>query len=973
MTALAPERFDEFFVALQQAIEKGGSSSGVPSVARPPFAWQRRLAHQVVASGHWPEVIDAPTGSGKSSVIDIHVFANAVAASRDARVRPPRRLSMTVARRALTDDNASRASQIADALAGATDGILAEVESALLSMRETGSDFQRGLHVTRLRGGVPPARDWLDDPAGCQVIASTPEMWGSRLLFGGYGSRRQAHPREAGLLAFDSVVVIDEAHLNRQLVVTARRVRDLVEPDSALLGVGPLQVTAMSATTPARQDVAGVQEEDLAEDEMLTRRLLRPKPLRLVESAAGAGFTSAGRSRTADELVAAAVELRQATGGTVACLVNTVKLAELVIARLRNHVVPEEAGQPREGEHPVVEPIVGRMRPYDVGELRARRPGLFRHGGDADVDFVVATQTIEVGVDMDFAGMVTQLASGSALAQRAGRVNRSGNHSTGPVVVLVPQDQAVLDKERDVAPYTPSDLRAALTWLRERASTPDGLAPWALHPRGGGATPPEQSPRRPVWHRVEWWNARDWARTSEDLFAAHDLGLWLEDELDADLTGGLVVRHRLPDSAASASALAEATPPVAHEVFPVPITLLRQVASRVTGRFDDGSAKMVVLRAGEIVRSADLDLDPDAGIRLRPGDVVVVDDSEKLFEGPIPSTEGTSSASDVSDEPTHDGRQPRSIRISHGAACARHDGSADRALDDIREVVATAGRPSSDGEARELLRARLRDWAGTPETPDGTPGSSARDVLVRLLADTSSTLTVSPAEGGEGTPSRDDFWIVVTGPGAVSADEELRQTWTPSREPVLLAKHQKAVADRARSLGLSLNLGRPLPNALHRAGLLHDEGKKDRRFQRQLRVRDVTDSDPALAKSGMRDPQVILRARQASGLPSGWRHEQLSAAHAWEQLTDDDPDVRDLVTRLVGTSHGHGRGAFVHVAGQLLRGSPEEPHGVAERLFDEGQWDCLIDRTHARWGFWGTAYLEALLRAADGNVSRRGK
>lgn len=970
MTALAPERFDEFFVALQQAIESG-SGSRPHTAARLPFAWQRRLAQQVVASGHWPEVIDAPTGSGKSSVIDIHVFANAVAASRGAAVRPPQRLSMTVARRALTDDNAARANQIADALAGATEGILAEVESALLSMRETGSDFQRGLHVTRLRGGAPPARDWLDDPAGCQVIASTPEMWGSRLLFGGYGSRGQAHPREAGLLAFDNVVVVDEAHLNRQLVVTARRVRDLVAPDRELLGVEPLQVTAMSATTPASQGVAGVEEDDLDANEVLARRLLRPKPVRLVESAAGAGFISAGRTRTAEELVSAAVELRQATGGTVACLVNTVKLAELVIARLRNHVVPEGSGQPHEGQHPVVEPIVGRMRPYDIGRLRTRRPGLFRHGGDPDVDFVVATQTIEVGVDMDFAGMVTQLASGSAIAQRAGRVNRSGSRDTGPVVVLVPQDESVLDKERDVAPYTPSDLRAALAWLRQRAATPDGLAPWALHPRGGGATPPEQSPRRPVWHRVEWWNARDWARTSEDLFADHDLGLWLEDDLDADLTGGLVVRHLLPTSAASARALVEAMPPVGQEVFPAPIALLRQLASRVAGRFDDGSRKIIVLRAGEVVRPADLDLDADAEVRLRPSDVVVVDDSEELFEGPIPSTEGTSSASDVSEDPTRDWRTPRRIRVSHGAACARHDDSADRTLDDLRAIVAAAGPTSLDAEVHSLLRARLQDWASGPETGDGAPRPNARDILVQLVADASSTLTVSPAGSDQRTPSREDFWIVITGPGAVSADEELRQTWTPGRKPVLLSKHQEAVADSARELGLRLDLAWPLPDALHRAGLLHDEGKKDRRFQRQLRVRDATDSEPILAKSGMRDPQVIFRARQASGLPAGWRHEQLSAVHAWTELAAEDPGLRDLVTRLVGTSHGYGRGAFVHVARQLLRSSEELE--AAQHLFDDGQWDCLIDRTHARWGFWGAAYLEALLRAADGNVSRRGQ
>ena len=37
---------------------------------------------------------------------------------------------------------------------------------------------------------------------------------------------------------------------------------------------------------------------------------------------------------------------------------------------------------------------------------------------------VVATQTLEVGIDVDFADLVTELAPASSLAQRFGRVNR---------------------------------------------------------------------------------------------------------------------------------------------------------------------------------------------------------------------------------------------------------------------------------------------------------------------------------------------------------------------------------------------------------------------------------------------------------------------------------------------------------------------------------------------------------------------
>jgi CRISPR-associated endonuclease/helicase Cas3 len=42
-------------------------------------------------------------------------------------------------------------------------------------------------------------------------------------------------------------------------------------------------------------------------------------------------------------------------------------------------------------------------------------------------------------------------------------------------------------------------------------------------------------------------------------------------------------------------------------------------------------------------------------------------------------------------------------------------------------------------------------------------------------------------------------------------------------------------------------------------------------------------------------------------------------------------------------------------------------------LFDRGGWYELIEATHLRYGAWGCAYLEAVLRAADCQVSGEGK
>lgn len=924
---LAPDSFDEFFAAIH--------------AGQRPFAWQRRLLDTLVEGGRWPDRIVAPTGAGKTAVIDVHVFAVALmAAGTGGRV--PRRLSLIVDRRALVDSQHDLAWMINARLRSAEPGsLLAVVRDLLLSLRSGREAPDRPadpLMVVMLRGGVDPSRRWVDDPTAPAIICATPAMWGSRLLFRGYGSSPHARPREAGLLAYDSVAVIDEAHLARQLVATARRVSALEAMATSPIPVDHLQVVETTATSD--ESGGGGTEIALTRDDLepeeagaaeLARRMLTPKPVRLI-SADWPASSIQTRAALARCIAYEVDDLREAYGPTVGCVLNTVGLAVMVAAELR-----------KRGRQ--VELLVGRLRPHDVARLRARRPRLLSLAGEPDVDALVATQTIEVGVDADFSAMVTELASGSALAQRAGRVNRVGRRGATEVRVVVPSGQI---PPNGAPPYRPDELGTALAWAARRVSETSGLAPLAV----AIDPPPPGDLRRIVLARPEPWHALYLAQTSDELFAEPDLALLLADDLDPDTDLALVVRRRVSDDPTIELAMQRATPPRPAECFPVSLTTLRSLLDeRPVPGFRWRGDELDVLRRND----------------LRPGDIVVVGEDAPWFNQGVVDREGAESQVDVLEDGL-DG-EPLVLRIGPGMPI--DDATDGRAsawlLDDVREIL--DAHPEDGRARRERLASALTERVArlglSLTKPPGSRLLAAAGLLGRRLADAS--IALGPPDQ-DGRPT----WVVIADQRRRLTDEEVRQTWSPSTDPVPLPDHQAAVASRAHEIAERLGLGATLADALRAAGALHDEGKRDARFQRLLGSPTPVAAEPpsVLAKSGRRTPSEYVAARTAADLPNGWRHEQLSAAVAWQQAAQDASGTSDLTTRLVGTSHGRGRVTFPHTAGQLLTGDPAL--SAAQALFDHGVWDEILESTHRAYGVWGCAFLEALLRAADGQVSGEG-
>lgn len=276
------------------------------------------------------------------------------------------------------------------------------------------------------------------------------------------------------------------------------------------------------------------------------------------------------------------------------------------------------------------------------------------------------------------------------------------------------------------------------------------------------------------------------------------------------------------------------------------------------------------------------------------------------------------------------------------------------------------------GDDREALAEWLRQL--TPPV-----GTWQHEALTRLLS--SRRWTIVRLMPFESTSDSEGYFGIV-GRRTADADgdastENGGSSLTGVR--VGLTAHMIGVATIAEAFARSVGLEERFVTALCIAARWHDAGKVDPRFQRWLHggspIADV--AGRPLAKSALvfADRVSRRRARERSGYPRGARHELSSLAileegtHLLEAVTPVD---RDLVLHLVASHHGWCRPfapvvedrepvqvTFEHSEGSI---SVQSNHryaavgsGVAERFW------TLTEK----YGWFGLAWLEAILRLAD--------
>lgn len=1011
MSTLTADQFSEFFHAVHGVL---------------PFPWQQRLMQRVMDAGKdWPQAITLPTASGKTSCIDIALFALAAQADLPADKRTaPRRIAFVVDRRIIVDEASARAEKIAAALKpGAKKSAI--VEAVARRLRVLAGDFAEDpLRVVTLRGGVFRDQTWSTNPLQPLVLCSTVDQLGSRLLFRGYGVSPGAWPIHAGLVGNDMLILLDEAHIAEPFLQTVNAIARYRSHAQQVLPA-PFRFVVMSATPPeACNDRFPSTDAELAPDRahpVLGKRWSASKPttLAIAEGTKQADFVD----KLAAKLIAEAKGLQSDGRHVIAILVNRVATAKRVAELLKDS--PQIL-------------LTGRMRPYDRDSVVRKAEEAYHLSTSAAAKhpqrspvFIIATQCLEVGADMDFDGLVSECASLDALRQRFGRLNRGGRPIQARGTVVIRADQAIVPSDvKNLDPVYAHALPETWAWLKANEEQLDfGID--ALQPKLDSLEPTAAAKLRltpsdaPVMLPA---HIEAWSQTSPKPHCEPEPSIFLHGRntsapeislcwrLDIEETDSESLEARIFDRLALC-------PPASAECLTAPRWAVQQwfatqsdagskrIDKTLTLESDDTAgepkpddsdkplfaicwrgiptAKTETEERSFIVRSvADLK-------RLKPNDTLVLCEltSAQFWLGEEIAGKGDKPGPnlDLGDRVQQSARGRPTLRF-HKALTAQWPKS----------------RTASDDEPQwpELLEPWLEADSIEPHLEDLAQAKVQLQAILNSLKVCAEQIpdhtwlaqTCGALQKEINDQRRLDGAIHHPGTGFILRStrryriDNLEDDPTPddsfsssrSSEPVLLGTHSLAVAERAAQHARAAGLPDSIIRAFYLAGILHDTGKADPRFQAMLVAGSpgfIPTADHFLAKSA-RLPQSRKEAetqREAAGYPKGGRHELLStrlsenAAELWQ-----DVEEKDLVLHLIASHHGYCRpfapiiedsyGAKLIVTCQAANQTLSHPAATGLERLDSGIGERFW-QLQALFGSWGLAWLEALFRLADQQVS----
>ena len=409
-----------------------------------PYAYQSRLAGSDSGTTCNSQLINIPTGLGKTAAVVLAWLWNRVHLQKP---EWPRRLVYCLPMRTLVEQTRNEARNWIEALAK-KNLILGKPPRIVILM---GGEELEG-----------DAREWDIYPEENVILIGTQDMLLSRALNRGYGMSRARWPMHFGLLNNDCLWVMDETQLMGAGLWTSAQLdwlrQDRFKPAqncvtwwmSATVGIAFLETKDRKdakMVAPAKIEITDVEATKL---DIL--KAIRPianwQPPQAKARKDRAAFVAA--------LVAAIfAEHKKHTLSLVVC--NTVAAAQEVFATL---AFPNTASAE-------IILLTSRFRPADrkahLDKLLAfetARKAAVKNGDAAPAHnglICVSTQVVEAGVDISARRLWTELAPWPSTLQRLGRLNRDGklNAEAAAHILEIPADKNA------VSPYEPDDLKTA--------------------------------------------------------------------------------------------------------------------------------------------------------------------------------------------------------------------------------------------------------------------------------------------------------------------------------------------------------------------------------------------------------------------------------------------------------------------------------------------------------------------------------
>ncbi|MGQ0637398.1 MAG: type I-G CRISPR-associated helicase/endonuclease Cas3g [Planctomycetaceae bacterium] len=909
------------------------------------FPWQEELFHRLT-TGVVDRSLDIPTGLGKTAVMAIWLLA------RVAGAPVPRRLVYIVDRRAVVDQATKDADKLREAVKQSPE------------LTERLSLNGRSLPISTLRGQYVDNTQWLEDPSSPAIIVGTIDMIGSRLLFEGYGVSRKMRPYHAGLLGADTLFVLDEAHLVPPFEMLLNAIASNsagVQPrcEEARTIVPQFKLMCLSATGRARSGRPFTLTKKDFEHPAVRQRLAAKKRLILKPLQTEDDLTLA----RLDELLSASLaaeawQVAERGTRTVRVIVFCDKRKVAEAAKKALEQLAKAAGQDDSKDR--TELFVGgrRVRERQVAADKLQELGFIAgsRGVISKPTFVFATSAAEVGVDLDADHMVSDLVAWERMVQRLGRVNRRGNGDAEVVVLIEPDPRpgkaAKAAIEKDSASRDEKETELVESHLRKVESARAKREPFeylarcdaqginaspeairelttkaesdeALLALIDAATTPE--PLRPALTRSV---VDAWSMTALKEHAGRpEIGPWLRGWVNDEPQTSVVWRKYLPTrdrvkvSRKEIEAFFEAAPPHTSEILE---TESDAVMSWLTKRAEAISK--------QVKTGADIGLHLD-----EPFGFVFSPDGDLRARLSLTS-EGLHFSHEAKRNDREEDADKKSLRNATLIVNARFAGLLDGLLDPTEKnppQTADNGSewlPPIDGES--VIRFRIRPVA---DESAGNLLSADPQWRTRLRFPTSLS--------GEGEAAG---WLVIEKWRSDSTIEEDRSVGRRQ----LLEDHQTLAEKRARELATRLGLSPQYAEMLAIAARLHDEGKRALRWQRAF---NAPDDGNLYAKT----PGPINFA-----LLDGYRHEFRSIEVAAQDaaLLKLPKELQELTLHMIAAHHGFGR-PVIEISG-CDDAPPSKLEPRARKV------SLRFARLQQRWGPWGLAWWESLLRAVDHQASR---